>query len=270
MLIAHDFHIHTTLSLCAKDESATVANYVRNARRQGLKRLGFANHMWDSAIPGATEWYQAQDYAHVAQIKEELKREAEQSDIQLFFGCEAEYDYIHRGIALTEEVAARFDFILVPNSHTHMVMPKEYYLSKARHARFMLDAFMDIVSSPLAQYVTTIAHPFSAVCCPYDNRTLYTLISAAQYQEAFSAAQEADIALEINTNCFSTYTLQEIADHPALEMLSLAKQRGCKFIFGSDAHSAKPGMLQDSWRNAYVLASLLDIQADDLARMACV
>lgn len=63
MRIDHDFHIHTQLSLCAKDD-ATVENYIRSAKRLGLRKLGFANHMWDSAVPGALEWCQKQSFEH--------------------------------------------------------------------------------------------------------------------------------------------------------------------------------------------------------------
>ena len=43
MKITHDFHIHTHLSVCAKD-SATVEHYAEVAKNLGLKKLGFADH----------------------------------------------------------------------------------------------------------------------------------------------------------------------------------------------------------------------------------
>lgn len=269
MRINHDFHIHTTLSLCAHDASATVENYVRNAKRNGITKLGFSNHMWDSAIPGASErFYKPQNYDHLALLRPEIEKFGGDDGIQLYFGCEAEYDPARRDIALTEEIARKFDYILVPNSHTHMMMPKEFYEPKQRHAQFMLDAFLDTVKSPLAKYVTAMAHPFSAVCCPYPRELLYPLISDAQYGEAFSLAREADIAIELNTCGYVHSTLQQILDHPSLRMFAIAKECGCKFIFGSDAHSAAPGDVQDSWWIAYVLAQALDLKEDDIAPIA--
>lgn len=266
--IEHDFHIHTTLSLCAHDSSATVENYVRKAKELGLKKLGFADHMWDSAIPGASEnFYKPQDFAHVAQLRQKIEKATNVDGIKLYFGCEVEYDPSREDIALTEETAKKFDFILVPNSHTHMMMPTEYYEPKKRHAQFMLNAFKNIVTSPLAKYVTAVAHPFSAVCCPYDRRLLYDMITPQEYRQVFSIAKKADIALEININDYKNCTISEIMDNPSLRMLSIAKDCGCKFTFGSDAHSAAPGEPQDFWALAYVLAELLDLQPRDLCEL---
>ena len=268
MRIEHDFHVHTTLSLCADRNAATLDAYLELAKKQGIKKLGFADHMWDAAIPGASEgFYKQQDFVHVSQLRQAIRDNDGKYGIKLYFGCETEYDPLRKDIALTEEIAQEFDFILVPNSHTHMMMPKAYYEPKELHARFMLDAFRDIVSSPLAKYVTSIAHPFAAVCCPYDNRVLYDLISPAQYREVFCMAKEADIAIEINIYNYPMDHLAEIMDHPSLRMFDLAKECGCKFTFGSDAHSATPGNVHDRWAAAYVLAQLLNLKEDDLAEI---
>lgn len=266
MRIEHDFHIHTTLSLCAHDSSATLENYIFKAKELGLNKLGFANHMWDSAIPGASEhFYKPQDFAHVSQLRREIARFNGSDGIRLYFGCEVEYDPVRRDVALTEEIAREFDFILVPNSHTHMIMPKENYEPKERHARFMLDAFRNIVTSPLAGYITAVAHPFSAVCCPYDRRILYDLISPAEYREVFSLAKEADIAIELNVGCYKKWTVRDIVEDPSIRMFKIAKECGCKFTFGSDAHSVAPGEPHDFWAVAYILAELLELKEEDLA-----
>ena len=268
MIIDHDFHIHTTLSLCAHDDTATVENYVRRAKDLGLRKLGFSNHMWDSsARPASGNFYEVQDYAHVAQLRSEIDRCSAESGVDLYFGCEVEYDPIRRDIALTERTAQAFDYILVPNSHTHMMMPEEYYEPKARHAQFMFDAFMDIVTSPLAKYVTAVAHPFSAVCCPYDRRLLYPLISEKQYREAFVCAREHDIAIELNISGYTEYGIREIVQDPTIRMFRIAKECGCKFIFGSDAHSAAAGETHDFWWIAYILAELLELKEADLTEI---
>ena len=147
-------------------------------------------------------------------------------------------------------------------------MPKELYEPYGKHARFMLDAFWDIVNSPLAPYVTGVAHPFAAVACPYDPRALYGLISEKQYRECFSAAKEKGIALEINISCFASLPLNELCAHPALAMYEIAKDVGCRFFFGSDAHTAEPGGIQDKWATACAMARLLDLTENDLAPAA--
>lgn len=266
MWIDHDLHIHTNLSLCAHDGSARVENYIRNAKMLGLKKIGFSDHMWDAAIAGASkDFYSVQDYDHVSRILPEIRRANQRENLRIYFGCEAEYDPVRRDIALTEETARKFEFILVPNSHTHMIMPKEYYKSPRAHAQFMMDAFMDIVKSPLAGFVTAVAHPFSAVCCPYDNRSLYGMITRSQYQEAFCAASEAGIAMELNIGSYKQMTVEEILAHPSMEMFACAKKCGCKFIFGSDAHSAILENGHGIWYRAYIISELLNLCREDLA-----
>ena len=124
MKITHDFHVHTHLSICA-NETATVENYIANAKRLGLTKIGFSDHFGDGNIPGARGFYRAHPYEHNAELKETLAN-IHEPDIKFYFGCETEYHTPKRDIALTEEEAEKFDFIVVPNSHTHMIMPKEY------------------------------------------------------------------------------------------------------------------------------------------------
>lgn len=265
MKIRHDLHIHTHLSECARDPESTLANYLPFARANGLTTIGIANHLWDSDIPCPIHWYHSQNFEHISAILDDMK--AIQPDgIRVLFGAECEYDYANRGIAITPEHAEKLDFLLVPNSHTHMTMPKEFYEPHQRHADFMLTAFMDIVTSPLAKYVTAVAHPFSAVNCPYDNRCLFDLISDAQYIECFEAARQANIAIEINTSSFYPLPLNEIIEHPSLRMFDLARKCGCKFTFGSDAHSPSYQINHSGpWANAYVAAQILGLTEDDLA-----
>ena len=49
MFIDHDMHIHTHYSRCA-DATATAEHYIQKAHELGLKKIGFADHMWDSAV----------------------------------------------------------------------------------------------------------------------------------------------------------------------------------------------------------------------------
>ena len=47
MLITHDFHLHTKISLCAKPE-ATLDLYLRKASECGLKKIAITDHIWDT------------------------------------------------------------------------------------------------------------------------------------------------------------------------------------------------------------------------------
>ena len=242
MKITHDLHIHTSLSLCASRE-ASAAGYVALAKQHGLTRLGFADHYWDERIDGThafcrdgvSGFYNPQNTAHIEQLRPQLDALRGQG-IDLLFGCETEYDPYHHGVAITEEVAETMDFIIVPNSHTHMMMPKELYQPYEKHAAYMVNAYREIIESPVSRYITAMAHPFQAVCCPYDNRILISLITDDEYRRLFDRTAENGIAIEINTSCWYQKTDAEVEADPVWHLFSLAKECGCRFTFGSDAH----------------------------------
>lgn len=263
MKIQHDFHIHTALSVCAA-ETAAAESYLASAEKFGLKKLGFSNHFWDSSVSGANEFYAPQDLAHLKKLKPEIEA-VSWGDIQPFFGCEAEYDPFHHGIAVTEAAAEQFDYILVPNSHTHMMMPKKYYYPYQKHIDFMVQAYEEILSCRVSRYITAIAHPFEAVACPYDNEMLISMIPDDTLKRLFSKTADKGIAVEINVASLMNKSQEEIERCPQLHMFQLAKECGCKFLFGSDAHSKEE---HAAFANADTVAELLKLSKTDLAEIA--
>lgn len=245
--IKHDFHIHTNLSLCA-GKSATLENYISAAKEIGLYKLGFANHFWDDKIEGASDWYKKQNFSHVLKLKSEINV-VNDPNMQLYFGCEVEYDYKRRNIAITEAVAEQFDFIIVPNSHTHMTMPHNFYEPYERHLNFMIDSYLDIINSSLCRYITAVAHPFEAVCCPYPKEILIDMLSDDTLKYIFDKTANRGIAIEINI-------------HELMNKDKIAKECGCKFLFGSDAHSK--GQLYDNTASKFFV-ELIELKSDDIA-----
>lgn len=262
MFLYHDMHIHSHYSPCA-NATATVTHYIKKARELGLKKIGFADHMWDSAVECTIPDYRMLTYEHISQIKAEAAA-LDADGIEILFGCETECDK-NGTIAVSEEVASKLDFLIVPQSHTHLTMPKEYYNPYRKHAEFMLERFYNIVESPLSKYITTIAHPFSAVACPYDNRDLVRLITDKEFSDCFRAAKEKNIAIEINSGVFKDKGIGEIVTDPMIHMLNIAKSAGCKFVFGSDSHSSSG---HDAFYKNYIVASLLELKLENIAEFA--
>jgi len=241
MKIDHDFHIHTRLSVCAGPNGGTFDAYMEQFIKEGLKKVGFSDHYWDELTRAAEGgFYPPQNTAHVL----ELKREIESKDawnrygIEVFFGAEAEYDPKRHDFALSEEHAELFDYVIVPNSHTHMMMPRELYEPYEKHRDFMIEAYEDIINSPLSRKILSVAHPFSAVCCPYDNTVLLSMMSDDKYLELFEKTAKKDIAIEINAGCVGSLLKAPESANAAeyVRMFQNAKKAGAKFTFGSDAH----------------------------------
>jgi HisJ family histidinol phosphate phosphatase len=229
----YDLHIHTSLSSCAVPE-ATAAGYIALAKEMGLETIAFTDHMWDSAIPGASNWYKPQNYEHICRLKAELP-EADPS-LKILFGCETECD-MHGTVAISEEVAAQMDILLVPHSHTHMkdfVIPAATREDDAAHGMFMVKHFMHIMESPVAKYITAVPHPFAVLRCP-TFRNLMNSIPNSALEECCAAAAEKGIALEINTSCIPAEE-EEIRRSEFVRVFDIARQAGCRFTVGSDAH----------------------------------
>ncbi len=263
MKINHDFHIHTFLSGCG-DKNATVDGYIENAKSLGLTKLGFANHFWDQNINGAPDWYKPQNFDNLCKIKDDLKR-FENENIKLYFGCETEYDYPHRSVALTPNIAEQLDYVLVPNSHTHITMPNDFYNPYTKHKDYMTDAYYDIINSDISRYITAIAHPFEAVNCPYDNKILIEMFTDGEFKRMFSKTAEKGIAIEINVARYEKLNRDDIENYPTMRMFKIAKAMGCKFIFGSDAHRHAA---HTYYKNTDFIANLLELKENDITDIA--
>lgn len=262
MDIRHDFHIHTERSLCAHRD-AFAKDYIKKAKEIGLKKIGFADHFWDEAYkPLDYFFYEPQNYAHVSTILDEIKS-ADTEGIEVFFGCEAEYSHEH-GVGITEECAEKFDFIVVPNSHTHKTMSAEFSRSYDAHVDFMIRAYYNIINSPVSKYILAMAHPFAAVACPYDNNILKRMISDDTHKRLFDATAEKGIAVEINTSGFTKKSYEEILQAEEIRMFKIAKECGCKFTFGSDSHNVH-AYNSDYIKTCGVFADILGLKEEDIA-----
>lgn len=237
--ITSDIHIHTNLSSCARPD-AVFERYVENAPKDGINVLGFSNHLWDSAkIEGVSQWYAPQNLEHVLQLKGQLPVSREINGIKLLFGCETEFTWEGK-LCLAEESFECFDYILVPHSHTHMVAvaPRELIADSKLHAKFLMDSFMRLVTHPLANRITSVAHPF----VPGTRYAIYnevqSLIPDTYLFEAFQAANENGVAIEVNGSCLVYQEPWEIPNCEYVRIYSIAHACGCKFTYGSDSHSS--------------------------------
>lgn len=271
MKIKHDFHIHTDLSLCAR-KSATLDNYIEISKKLGLEKIGIANHFWDSNVDAGKdffrdEFYKVQNFEHILKIKPEIDK-VNSEDLKIYFGGEAEYAPMYRDISVSEEVAEQLDFLLVSNSHTHMTMPKEYYKPYQSHVDFMIQAYEDIINSKVSRYITAVAHPFEAVCCPYDMEILINMISDDTFKRLFDKTANKEIAFELNIAYMRdrNKSYQDIEQGAQIRMFRLAKECGCKVIFGSDAHDMGGHKRYDELTKVFI--DLLELKEGDILEFA--
>lgn len=200
----------------------------------GLKVIGFADHFWDETIPGASGGFEELNFKHVMSIKEMLPDE--KNALKVLVGCETEY----RGngnIAISSQVAERFDFVLVPTSHVHFESVRPPGVKTAKDiAKLMVTHFKEVLEF---DFITGMAHPFLPIGFLNRNEIL-SFISDEEFAECFSIAAEKNVSIEITTGYFPSIRgrtqTPEYNDETYLRMLKIAKQEKCLFHFASDSH----------------------------------
>ena len=198
VIVDHDLHVHTFLSACSCDETATPGNIIARAAEAGLRAIGFADHMWDSRVAGASEWYRPQTYEHISQIREQIPHDAR--GVRDLIGCETEYCGGGK-VGISREVADQLDFVLIPMSHIHMqgfVMPPEISGTKGI-ASLLVKRFNEVVELGLA---TGIAHPFLPLGYMQVSDEILSFISDSRFLDCFGRAADRGISMEVTTSFF--------------------------------------------------------------------
>jgi HisJ family histidinol phosphate phosphatase len=231
----HDLHVHTALSQCADKDTATVENYITAAQENGIKVLGFANHMWDSKVEGANDWYIPQNFEHISKIRSNIPINLDSPEILI--GCETEFD-ANSVLGISEETMRQLDFVLAPHTHTHFenVMPKKLRFDFKKHADYLYGSFLRLADHPLAKYITAIAHPFAPVGMADYYDEILAFLPDKQLEECFKAAKAVGMAIEINTSAFSRIGAADLPRCQFVRMIKVAKAVGCKFTIGTDSH----------------------------------
>jgi histidinol phosphatase-like PHP family hydrolase len=233
--IDQDLHVHTNLSRCGKSE-ATVENCLAAAEKQGIKTIGFANHCWAAEMPHESPWYRGQNIEHVLSIRGQLPDDTR--GLRILVGCETEY--IGNGIAgLNKELAGRFDFVWIPANHFHQkgfVVPGELGSGgPGAVAELLYRRFMEAVD---LGFGSGIVHPFRPLGFLEWEGEILDRISDIQYENCFKAAVSAGIAVEIGayTGDCKTGSAPNGFSSLYLRIYTIARECGCKFFFGTDAH----------------------------------
>ncbi len=234
-IIDNDLHIHSYLSLCSKDEKQNPCAILDYAKENSLKRVCITDHYWDSSVPCNTAvnwWYEAQGFDHIS----ECLPLPQDNNIKFLFGCEADMDSTNR-IGLSKSRYDDFGFIIVSTTHFHHMSGGEWEdTSVTSIAKRWIKRMYAVLESELPFYKTGIAHPACRLICRHsreDYLKTLSIITNNEYENIFKAAANKGIGIEINADDFN-FSNDE-AD-TVLRMFRIAKECGCKFYLGSDAH----------------------------------
>jgi histidinol phosphatase-like PHP family hydrolase len=187
-------------------------------------------------MPGESPWYRGQNIEHVLSIRDQLPLDTR--GLRILIGCETEY--IGNGIAgLNKELAGRFDFVWVPANHFHQkgfVVPDDLGSGGPEAVSELLyRRFMEVVDLGFAG---GIVHPFVPLGFLEWEAEILDGISDTRYETCFKAAASAGIAIEINAYNGDCKTRAPANGFSSLylKIHTIARECGCTFFFGSDAH----------------------------------
>lgn len=260
----HDYHIHSQLSLCSHDPEQNTANILRIAKSLGLGQICLADHYWDERVRRKIiDFYQVQNFAHISQSLPLPQDE----NCRFLFGCETDMTK-YNTVGIPKSRYDAFDMILIPIDHFHM---KGFTISKKDHAsvrgqaRCWVERFDHLLGMDLPFHKLGLAH-LATACMQHPDREKYlqTLdaISNDDLYRLFQRAAQVGCGIELNLSDM------EFADHEqesVMRMFHIARECGCKFYLGSDAHHP------DKWDKFVPLytraVNILDLKESDKFRL---
>lgn len=249
--IDHDYHIHSHLSLCSDDPEQSNGRMLEYAEKYGLKKICLTDHFWDESIPARCGFYNKQGFEH---IKKALPL-PQSENVSFLFGCETEMDR-NFNVGVSEKLYDKFDFIIVPTTHLHFnafVMEKVLYEPEYR-AELWINRFDKLLEKDMPFHKMGVAHLTCSLMLagkweegerPGEKAgeskylSVLRLIDDKTYRELFAKAAKKGIGIELNIYPFENMGADERAE--VLRPYRAAKEMGCKFYLGSDAH--KPAEL---------------------------
>lgn len=231
-VIDNDLHIHSQISLCSNDPQQTPERILQYAEENGLKTICLTDHFWDESVDGASQWYKMQDYSHISTALPLPQSE----NVRFLFGCETELDkYFHIGIS--PERFDKFDFVIIPTTHFHMTdftVPAAVQ-EPSDKAKLWVERLYKVLDMDLPFRKIGLAH----LTCPLIDRSrenyLKTIdcIPETDLKNVFAVAAAKGVGIELNS---SDMSFNESEADTVLRVYRAARDAGCKFYLGSDAH----------------------------------
>ncbi|MCI5675857.1 MAG: PHP domain-containing protein [Clostridia bacterium] len=260
-LVDHDYHIHSELSLCSNDPEETPAHILEIAKEKGIKKLCLTDHYWDENVPGASDFYKKQDYAHIAAALP-LPQDPE---VEFHFGCETDLDK-HMTLGITKPLMDKMEFIIIPTTHLHM---KDFTIRRdatlEERAAAWVSRFRGVLDMDLPFHKIGIAHLACSLIAPNgEYYKVLEMLKDEELSELFEKSAERGVGIELNSDDFYFGNKPEETKEATFRVFRAAKKAGCLFYIGSDAHH--PAAFKNCYHRLQEVADQLGLTEDDKFR----
>ncbi len=251
----HDFHIHSTVSRCCKDPLQTPERILQYAKENGFNKICLTNHFWDENVTSEAEWIEEHGFSYLTSVLP-LPQDGE---VKFLFGAELDIDY-NGVLGISEERLKLLDFVTVATTHMHLDgnTVREKIKTPEEGAGIWLDKIRTLLSMKLPRNKVGIAHMTCGHIMKEKTPEVIKLLKDEDLYSVFSECAEKSIGIELNTKTiFNSDEEKEILLRPYY----IAKDCGCKFYLGSDAH--KVTALETAKENFERIITLLDLSESD-------
>ncbi len=251
----HDYHIHSTVSRCCKDPLQTPERILQYAKDNALSSICLTNHFWDETVKSEAEWIDEHGYSYLTSVLPLPRHEG----IDFYFGAELDMDY-NEVLGISPEKLSELNFATVATTHLHLAgnTVKERLTEPEDAARIWLEKIRALLSMELPFYKMGLAHLTTGHILKEKTPAVIRLLSDDDLYSIFSDCAEKGMAIELNTK---TIFNSEEEKNILLRPYCIAKDTGCKFYLGSDAH--KTEALKGAKENFERIITLLDLEEKD-------
>ena len=254
----HDYHIHSTVSRCCKDENQTPERILEYAVQNGFTSVCLTNHFWDENVKSEAEWIEEHGYSYLTSVLPLPKKEG----IRFMFGAEIDIDF-NGVIGISRERLRELDFVTVATTHLHLTgnTVRERPQTPEECAVIWLEKIRVLLNSDLPFTKTGIAHLTSGHIMKEHTPEVIKSLSDSELYSVFSECAKKGIGIELNTKTiFNSEEEKSILLRPYF----IAKDCSCKFYLGSDAH--KTAVLSGAKENFERIITLLSLEEKDKFR----
>lgn len=267
-IVDHDLHIHSFGSMCSQDPEQTPERILQYAADEGFPVVALTDHFWDETVPmpqggWGPDFYTSQNWPHISKNLPLPQRDG----IRFLFGAEVDMT-LDGTVGVSNERLAEMDFVLISISHFHctdFTISAEEAATAEGKAEALLRKLEWVLELPLPWHKVGLAHLVGQKVSGGDPDFHCEVLRPVQGERLtalFTKAAALGVGIELNT---ATFRFGNDAERAAVVgFYAHAKECGCKFFFGSDAHSAS--QFVPHRERAQAMADALGLEETDIFR----